>query len=1090
MASYSELIHNNIGQVHQTNVANKILQFMDKIRNESDINQARRFLIELMQNARDLAYQTEDGKASVHIQICLTDTQLQFRHNAKVFSVKDILSIIHQVSSKKPGEGIGQFGTGFMSTYQLSEIIELESYLKDGDNPYKPFKIKLDRSGHKKEEILEAIEVTLQELLTVDSATGISEQEFIPSDYHTCFTYYLNNERSRQIARIGMDDLCNTILYLLLFSGRIEKVELIYDTCDKKETIVYQSGEGKQLGNDLMEMSFFQGDKERCLLFETSGQDRERIIVACEKIGNRLLPIGEKVPRLYIDFPLIGAEKFPFPIVMNCQLLHPNEPRSGISLVDNQNSLDARQNKEILNRAVTLYGHFLHNLVEHKFDGLEHVIAIPLYEANKEWSEDWVKKNLYGECFRIISCEKIFTTKNGIYSLSQPELRIIQTESLEEKKKIQELAAEMNQILVPLDEIDWEKAFSGYEISSDKCLSLAYLLQNAEWVIKHHLKTDKAGIVAWVGKLYQAAMENSVLADEIMAGKAAVFLTQDFETVQDFSLKKFGEIKLDSNIPECLKDVSEYLDTIFGEQVLKLKIRSVLLHRDFPIIKSHQPEAYELDRLVNYISRQAGCKNNEKKYGLDWKVFFNTRQKIWEILVSCGPNKNMKEITELFWKTDYSDMPSIIQDSRIPESMWKNAYWGIVNVITEQISNSVSFSSLCEKLAQEESEIISWLNLFYEVSVQYVMLNELKRKNIMLNQSGKFTSATFLYFDVMDEELKQIASVFQKDSLESNLEDILIDKRIHLEQWDMKNLGNRDAADRINRAIQRLLSTMNLSAAKMEHQEACNQLLGWIGEHEEKAQNLFPGFYKEEDRMKLLTTKAAAQMNRKVNEFQKLLKDNNVKSIEELNELIAQGRSVQKMNKSKMQDTFDYDLDFDVDFSQDEFLMNLSNEERSDKLREIGTAGERFVYQWLIEKLEKIGYQKVRHNNNYCLMVLGENQYAEIEKPDCLNYHQSGWDIRVQLFCETNGERKIDSTDYYEVKTCTKYSKYRKIFRISNEQMVAAASKGEHYHLVRVVCNSEDLTIVGSKEYQNPLKQLGGRSLANMENGYLWKECD
>ena len=142
MGIYAKILQDSITGIYRTNAANKILQFINRIRNESDVNQARRFLIELMQNARDLAYKKPDGTPEpVSICIRLSDTELEFSHNGKVFSVKDILSIIYQVSSKKPGEGIGQFGTGFMSTYQLSERVELTSYLKNDDNPYLPFTV-------------------------------------------------------------------------------------------------------------------------------------------------------------------------------------------------------------------------------------------------------------------------------------------------------------------------------------------------------------------------------------------------------------------------------------------------------------------------------------------------------------------------------------------------------------------------------------------------------------------------------------------------------------------------------------------------------------------------------------------------------------------------------------------------------------------------------------------------------------------------------------------------------------------------------------------------------------------------------------
>ena len=135
--NYQTLIEQNIGTVYQAGIATKILQHMDRIRNVSDVSQARRWVMELFQNSRDAAYEDQP----VRIRIELKDRVLSFSHNGRPFRVKDILSIINQVSSKSPGENtIGQFGTGFMTTYQLSEQVEIQAVLKDEGLPFKPLR--------------------------------------------------------------------------------------------------------------------------------------------------------------------------------------------------------------------------------------------------------------------------------------------------------------------------------------------------------------------------------------------------------------------------------------------------------------------------------------------------------------------------------------------------------------------------------------------------------------------------------------------------------------------------------------------------------------------------------------------------------------------------------------------------------------------------------------------------------------------------------------------------------------------------------------------------------------------------------------
>lgn len=56
MKNYSTIINESIENVYQNGIAAKILQHMDRIRNVSDLGQARRWIMELLQNSQDTAY--------------------------------------------------------------------------------------------------------------------------------------------------------------------------------------------------------------------------------------------------------------------------------------------------------------------------------------------------------------------------------------------------------------------------------------------------------------------------------------------------------------------------------------------------------------------------------------------------------------------------------------------------------------------------------------------------------------------------------------------------------------------------------------------------------------------------------------------------------------------------------------------------------------------------------------------------------------------------------------------------------------------------------------------------------------------------
>lgn len=89
--------------------------------------------------------------------------------------------------------------------------------------------------------------------------------------------------------------------------------------------------------------------------------------------------------------------------------------------------------------------------------------------------------------------------------------------------------------------------------------------------------------------------------------------------------------------------------------------------------------------------------------------------------------------------------------------------------------------------------------------------------------------------------------------------------------WNISEKGDRETASRINNVVLKLLMECNLSQAELIYQEACTRLLGWIEEHPDKAQEYFPAFYNEEDRMKLLTPKAAASMQKKAKGYARLM---------------------------------------------------------------------------------------------------------------------------------------------------------------------------------------------------------------------------
>ena len=91
--------------------------------------------------------------------------------------------------------------------------------------------------------------------------------------------------------------------------------------------------------------------------------------------GTQILPLTPNVPRLFCDFPLLGTEAFPFPVIINNPTFNPTEPRDGIFLTRTERpNAQIDHNKAILKEALALYLLLLGHASENDWQNL-HLLA-------------------------------------------------------------------------------------------------------------------------------------------------------------------------------------------------------------------------------------------------------------------------------------------------------------------------------------------------------------------------------------------------------------------------------------------------------------------------------------------------------------------------------------------------------------------------------------------------------------------------------------------------------------------------------------------------------------------------------------------
>ena len=188
------------------NTADKVRMILSKVQNNPS-DSAKRWVWELMQNAKDV--RNKFGRVS--IKIVLSPDKLEFMHNGNPFDLDNIYSLILQNSSKdslnSDEDVTGKFGTGFISTHLLSEIIEIKGVIFN-KGLHRKFNTLLDRSGRSSEEMIPKIDKALEYIRDIGNDTKFPivnnyEVNREQNSFDTVFTYNLTSEQKQKVSFFG-----------------------------------------------------------------------------------------------------------------------------------------------------------------------------------------------------------------------------------------------------------------------------------------------------------------------------------------------------------------------------------------------------------------------------------------------------------------------------------------------------------------------------------------------------------------------------------------------------------------------------------------------------------------------------------------------------------------------------------------------------------------------------------------------------------------------------------------------------------------------------------------------------------------------
>jgi hypothetical protein len=352
----SEKAHNRI-------IATKIHDELTKLRAGADASPttSKRWVWELIQNAKDVNI---DGKVRVRIKAGLddADAHITFEHNGGAFSAENIRFLIEQVSSKDRTNDstgrpttTGRFGTGFLTTHLLSERVIIKGVTEGKGFAARKFKLSLDRSGAELEDIIAAVQAAKDSLQDIDERPAFSG--YTPGVFNTSFRYQLSDKTGKTVARAGLADLDVCLPYTLAFVRELESVEY------PNRRLSLEEGVGEKVDREVQILSVRVADPDGAtddgtssIAVLSSGLTTIAVPVRQTENGIQILPLAPNVPRLFCDFPLLGTEAFPFPVIVNNPTFNPTEPRDGIFLTKTERpNTNIDHNKTILKEALALY---------------------------------------------------------------------------------------------------------------------------------------------------------------------------------------------------------------------------------------------------------------------------------------------------------------------------------------------------------------------------------------------------------------------------------------------------------------------------------------------------------------------------------------------------------------------------------------------------------------------------------------------------------------------------------------------------------------------------------------------------------------
>ena len=218
-----------------------------------------------------------------------------------------------------------------------------------------------------------------------------SRPESLPDSFTTQFVYPIREQEAKQAVEAGIETLKQCTPYVVISNPQFSRINIDFPG----EKMCFEAKRHESDPSSVQQITVTEdtngNSKDRQYLMAKGDMETSVTVPLESKDGGLVCQSVEKIPRLFLGFPLVGTEAFSFPAIINSFKFTPTENRNGVYLGKNDDS-ENNTNQAVVEEACTLLARLLRHSASAAWHHTHRWVEIPTIQGNDWVDAEWLKK--------------------------------------------------------------------------------------------------------------------------------------------------------------------------------------------------------------------------------------------------------------------------------------------------------------------------------------------------------------------------------------------------------------------------------------------------------------------------------------------------------------------------------------------------------------------------------------------------------------------------------------------------------------------------------------------------------------------------